>query len=88
MFRNSQTLKSLAQTIIATSNMVHTTATKLDSILDHSLSALDDIAADAHDYTSMAKLDHMTERRQDYIKKYEESMDTMPPELKALCGLI
>ena len=88
MFRNNKTLASLTQAIMSTSNLVTTIAIKTDSIVDHSLSALDDIAADAHDYTSMAKLDHMTERRQDYIKKYQDSMDTMPQELKELCGLV
>ena len=85
---NSQVLKTLGTTIIAASNMVQTTATKMDSILYHGLGTLEDVAVDAHDYTTMARIDHATERRRDYAEKYKDSMDTMPDELKALCGLI
>ena len=62
-------LKTLATTVISTSNMVTTIATRSDRIIDNSLGMLEDISANGKDYTTMAKLSDMTRRRQEFIKE-------------------
>ena len=76
--------KTLAQTVVASSNMVTTLAIKSDSILNHSLSMLDDVAANGHDYTTMMRLTDMARRRKEFLKENSDLEQDIPPALQAL----
>ncbi len=79
-------LKTLATTVISTSNMVTTIATRSDRIIDNSLGMLEDISANGKDYTAMAKLSDMTRRRQEFIKENSDIQE-IPPALQAILDL-
>ena len=79
-------LKTLAQTIVASSNMITTIAVRSESILDNSLAMLDDLAQNGHDYTHMAKLTNMTRRRKEFLKENAD-LDNVPPALQALLDM-
>ena len=79
-------LKTLATTIVSTSNLITTVAIRSESIVDHSLGSLDDLAANMHDYTSMSKLTDMTRRRKEYLKENAD-LDAVPPALQALLDM-
>ena len=79
-------LKTLATTVISTSNMVTTIATRSDRIIDNSLGMLEDISANGKDYTAMAKLSDMTRRRQEFIKENSDIQE-IPPALQAILNL-
>ena len=79
-------LKTLAQTIVASSNMITTIAVRSESILDNSLAMLDDLAQNGHDYTHMAKLTDMTRRRKEFLKENAD-LDNVPPALQALLDM-
>jgi len=73
IFKGNKTLSAITTAIAATSNMVETTATKLDSIVEHSLGILEDVAENAHDYTTMTKRDDMIRRRTELLAKYQDA---------------
>ncbi len=79
-------LKTLATTVISTSNMVTTIATRSDRIIDNSLGMLEDISANGKDYTAMAKLSDMTRRRQEFITENSD-IKAIPPALQAILDL-
>ena len=79
-------LKTLATTVVSTSNLITTVAIRSESIVNHSLGSLDDIAANMHDYTSMSKLTDMTRRRKEYLKENAD-LDDVPPALQALLDM-
>ena len=79
-------LKTLASTIISTSNMITTVAIRSESILDHTLGSLDDLSANMHDYAHMAKLTDMTRRRKEFLKENAD-LDKVPPSLQALLDM-
>ena len=79
-------LKTLATTVVSTSNLITTVAIRSESIVDHSLGSLDDLAANMHDYTSMSKLTDMTRRRKEYLKENSD-LDDVPPALQALLDM-
>ncbi len=79
-------LKTLATTVISTSNMVTTIATRSDRIIDNSLGMLEDISANGKDYTAMAKLSDMTRRRQEFIKENSDIQE-IPPALQAILNM-
>ena len=79
-------LKTLATTVVSTSNLITTVAVRGESIVDHSLGALDDLAANMHDYTSMNKLSDMTRRRKEFLKENAD-LDNVPPALQALLDM-
>ena len=79
-------LKTLATTVISTSNMVTTIATRSDRIVDNSLGMLEDISANGKDYTAMAKLSDMTRRRQEFITENSD-IKAIPPALQAILDL-
>lgn len=79
-------LRTLATTIVSTSNLITTVATRTESIVDHSLGSLDDLAANMHDYTSMNKLSDMTTRREQFIKDHAD-INKVPPALQALLDM-
>ena len=79
-------LKTLATTVISTSNMVTTIATRSDRIIDNSLGMLEDISANGKDYTAMAKLSDMTRRRQEFITENSDIKE-IPPALQAILDL-
>ena len=79
-------LKTLATTVISTSNMVTTIATRSDRIIDNSLGMLEDISANGKDYTAMAKLSDMTRRRQEFIKENSD-IKAIPPALQAILDM-
>ena len=79
-------LKTLATTVISTSNMVTTIATRSDRIIDNSLGMLEDLSANGKDYTAMAKLSDMTRRRQEFIKENSDIQE-IPPALQAILNL-
>ncbi len=79
-------LKTLATTVISTSNMVTTIATRSDRIIDNSLGMLEDISANGKDYTAMAKLSDMTRRRQEFINDNAD-IKAIPPALQAILDL-
>lgn len=90
-FANNQVLKTAATATKA----MFTTSTVLmeraEQVIDnmgsaavHATAALDDLAENMHDATTMAKIDDMTQRRLSYIKKYENE-PAMPAALAALC---
>ena len=79
-------LKTLATTVISTSNMVTTIATRSDRIIDNSLGMLEDISANGKDYTAMAKLSDMTRRRQEFIKENSDIQE-IPPALQAILDM-
>ena len=79
-------LKTLASTVISTSNMVTTIATRSDRIIDNSLGMLEDISANGKDYTAMAKLSDMTRRRQEFIKENSDIQE-IPPALQAILNM-
>lgn len=83
---SANVLKTLATTVISTSNLITTVAVRSESIVDHSLGALDDLSANMHDYTSMAKLTDMTRRRKEYLKENAD-MDDVPEALQALLDM-
>jgi len=79
--------KTLAQTVVASSNMITTLAIKSDSILNHSLSMLDDVAANGHDYTTMTRLTDMSRRRKEFLKENADITGDIPPALQALLDM-
>lgn len=79
-------LKTLATTLVSTSNMITTVAIRTESILDHALGSLDDLAANMHDYTSMAKLSDMTTRREKFRQEHADIKDP-GPALQALLDM-
>ena len=79
-------LKTLATTVISTSNMVTTIAIRSDRIIDNSLGMLEDISANGKDYTAMAKLSDMTRRRQEFIKENSDIQE-IPPALQAILNM-
>ena len=79
-------LKTLATTVISTSKMVTTIATRSDRIIDNSLGMLEDISANGKDYTAMAKLSDMTRRRQEFITENSD-IKAIPPALQAILDL-
>ena len=79
-------LKTLATTVISTSNMVTTIATRSERIIDNSLGMLEDISANGKDYTAMAKLSDMTRRRQEFIKENSDIQE-IPPALQAILNM-
>ena len=79
-------LKTLATTVISTSNMVTTIATRSDRIIDNSLGMLEDISANGKDYTAMAKLSDMTRRRQEFITENSD-IKAIPPALQAILDM-
>ena len=79
-------LKFLTTTVISTSNMVTTIATRSDRIIDNSLGMLEDISANGKDYTAMAKLSDMTRRRQEFITENSD-IKAIPPALQAILDL-
>ena len=79
-------LKTLATTLISTSNLITTVAVRSESIVDHSLGALDDLAANMHDYTSMAKLSDMTTRRERFWVDHPD-LSNPGPALQALLDM-
>ena len=79
-------LKTLATTVISTSNMVTTIATRSDRIIDNSLGMLEDLSANGKDYTAMAKLSDMTRRRQEFIKENSDIQE-IPPALQAILNM-
>ena len=79
-------LKTLATTVISTSNMVTTIATRSDRIIDNSLGMLEDISANGKDFTAMAKLSDMTRRRQEFIKENSDIQE-IPPALQAILNM-
>ena len=79
-------LKTLATTVISTSNMVTTIATRSDRIIDNSLGMLEDISANGKDYTAMAKLSDMTRRRQEFITENSDIQE-IPPALQAILNM-
>ena len=79
-------LKTLATTVISTSNMVTTIATRSDRIIDNSLGMLEDISANGKDYTAMAKLSDMTRRRQEFIQDNSD-IKAISPALQAILDL-
>ena len=79
-------LKTLATTIISTSNMVTTIATRSDRIIDNSLGMLEDISSNGKDYTAMSRLSDMTRRRQEFIKENSDIQE-IPPALQAILDL-
>ena len=79
-------LKTLATTVISTSNMVTTIATRSDRIIDNSLGMLEDISANGKDYTAMSRLSDMTRRRQEFIKENSDIQE-IPPALQAILNL-
>lgn len=70
-------LKTLASTIISTSNLVNTIAVRTDSIADHTLGSLDELSESMHDAAKMSKLSDMARRRRDFIA---ENKDTDVPD--------
>jgi hypothetical protein len=80
-------LKTFAATFIASSNMVTTLAVKSDAILNHSLSMIEDVAANGHDYTSMARLTDMSRRRKEFLTDNADIASDIPPALQALLSL-
>ena len=80
-------LKTLASTIISTSNMITTVAIRSESILDHTLGSLDDLAGNMHDYTSMNKLSDMTRRRKVFMEDNKDLENNIPPSLQALLDM-
>ena len=79
-------LKTLATTVVSTSNMITTIAVRSNSILDHALGSLDDLAANMHDYTSMAKLSDMTTRRERFKAEHAD-LQNPGPALQALLDM-
>ena len=79
-------LKTLATTVISTSNMVTTIATRSDRIIDNSLGMLEDISSNGKDYTAMSRLSDMTRRRQEFIKENSDIQE-IPPALQAILDL-
>lgn len=79
-------LKTLATTVVSTSNMITTIAVRSNSILDNSLAMLDDLAQNGHDYTSMARLTDMKRRRKEFLKENAD-LDEIPPALQALLDM-
>ena len=80
-------LKTLASTIISTSNMITTVAIRSESILDHTLGSLDNLAGNMHDYTHMAKLSDMTRRRKVFLEENKDLENNIPPSLQALLDM-
>lgn len=74
-------LKTLATTIVSTSNLITTVAVRSESIVDHTLGSLDDLAANMHDYTSMSKLTDMTRRRKEFMKENADIAEEAPQAL-------
>ena len=79
-------LKTLATTVISTSNMVTTIATRSDRIIDNSLGMLEDISSNGKDYTAMSRLRDMTRRRQEFIRENADIQE-IPPALQAILDL-
>ncbi len=88
---NSKVLKSAGTAMMAIFNTSTAAATQAEAVINnlgssavHTTAALDDLAANMHDATSMAKVDDMTRRRLNYLDKYKDQ--EMPAELAALCS--
>ena len=79
-------LKTLATTVISTSNLITTVAVRTDRIVDNSLGMLEDISSNGKDYTAMARLSDMTRRRQEFIKENSDIQE-IPPALQAILDL-
>ena len=86
---NSQTIKSVTKATMSIFSLITTTADKseeavnnLGSAIVHTTGALDDLADNMHDATSMSKLDDHTQRRVDYLEKYKGT--DIPPALQKL----
>ena len=84
---SANVLKTFATTIISTSNMITTIAVRSNSILDHALGSLDDLAGNMHDYTSMNKLSDMTRRRKVFMEDNKDLENNIPPSLQALLDM-
>ena len=79
-------LKTLATTVISTSNLITTVAVRTDRIVDNSLGMLEDISSNGKDYTAMSRLSDMTRRRQEFIKENSD-IKAIPPALQAILDL-
>ena len=79
-------LKTLATTLISASTMITTVAVRTESILDHTLGSLDDLAGNMHDYTSMNKLSDMATRREKFMAEHSD-LSTIPPALQTLLDM-
>ena len=79
-------LKTLATTVISTSNLITTVAVRTDRIVDNSLGMLEDISSNGKDYTAMSRLSDMTRRRQEFINDNAD-IKAIPPALQAILDL-
>ena len=83
---SANVLKTLATTVISTSNMLTTAVTKIDKILDNSLGSIEDLSSNMRDYTRMQRLSDMTTRRRAYLLENPE-INQLPQALQDLLNM-